>query len=94
MVFSKEFERSRAFLFLNDIKKRFQTSFGMHVHTALPYAMNTEFSKVLAAQMVSHFRVHHLLSLQANHCPDSTEFHKPRLIQKFKSQSETLFRST
>ncbi len=48
----QEFERSRAFLFLNDVKNRFQTTYGGHTHTALPYAMNTEFSKVLAAQMV------------------------------------------
>jgi len=46
-----EFERSRAFLFLSDIKGRFQTSYRGHAHSALPYAMNTEFSKVLAAQM-------------------------------------------
>lgn len=46
-----EFDRSRAFLFLNDIKKRFQIAYGSHAHSALPYAMNTDFSKILAAQM-------------------------------------------
>jgi len=46
-----EFDRSRAFLFLNDVKKRFQIAYGGHAHSALPYAMNTEFSKILAAQM-------------------------------------------
>ncbi|KAJ9590718.1 hypothetical protein L9F63_016234 [Diploptera punctata] len=49
-----EFERSRAFLFLNEIKKRFQTSYGSRVETALAYAMNTEFSQVLANEM-KHF---------------------------------------
>ena len=55
---AKEFERSRAFLFLSDIKGRFQTSYRGHAHSALPYAMNTEFSKVLAAQMVKITNIH------------------------------------
>lgn len=46
-----DFERSRAFTFLNEIKKRFQTTYGSRAQTALPYAMNSEFSGVLAAQM-------------------------------------------
>uniref|UniRef100_A0A2K5E232 AP-3 complex subunit delta-1 n=1 Tax=Aotus nancymaae TaxID=37293 RepID=A0A2K5E232_AOTNA len=45
-----DFERSRAFNFLNEIKKRFQTTYGSRAQTALPYAMNSEFSSVLAAQ--------------------------------------------
>lgn len=49
-----EFERSRAFLFLNEIKKKFQNTFGAHAYSALPYAMNMEFSKILAGQM-KHF---------------------------------------
>ncbi|XP_074650342.1 vesicle-associated membrane protein 7-like [Tubulanus polymorphus] len=49
-----DFERSRAFLFLNDIKRRFQSQFGSRSQTALPYAMNSEFSRVLASQM-KHF---------------------------------------
>uniref|UniRef100_A0A8C9FV02 AP-3 complex subunit delta-1 n=1 Tax=Pavo cristatus TaxID=9049 RepID=A0A8C9FV02_PAVCR len=48
-----DFERSRAFNFLNEIKKRFQTTYGSRAQTALPYAMNSEFSSVLAAQLVS-----------------------------------------
>ncbi|XP_065546112.1 vesicle-associated membrane protein 7 isoform X3 [Lathamus discolor] len=47
-----DFERSRAFNFLNEIKKRFQTTYGSRAQTALPYAMNSEFSSVLAAQLV------------------------------------------
>lgn len=49
---SQDFERSRAFTFLNEIKKRFQTTYGSRAQTALPYAMNSEFSSVLAAQLV------------------------------------------
>lgn len=48
----QDFERSRAFTFLNEIKKRFQTTYGSRAQTALPYAMNSEFSSVLAAQLV------------------------------------------
>ncbi|XP_022091533.1 vesicle-associated membrane protein 7-like isoform X2 [Acanthaster planci] len=46
-----EFERSRAFMFLGDIKRKFQMTYGSRAHTALPYAMNSEFSPVLANQM-------------------------------------------
>lgn len=49
----KDFERSRAFSFLGEVKKRFQTTYGSRAQTALPYAMNSEFSSALAAQMVS-----------------------------------------
>uniref|UniRef100_A0A8C3RTF7 Vesicle-associated membrane protein 7 n=1 Tax=Chelydra serpentina TaxID=8475 RepID=A0A8C3RTF7_CHESE len=48
------FERSRAFSFLNEIKKRFQTTYGSRAQTALPYAMNSEFSSILAAQLVRY----------------------------------------
>ncbi|KAI5154338.1 Vesicle-Associated Membrane Protein 7 [Manis pentadactyla] len=50
-----DFERSRAFNFLNEIRKRFQTTYGSRAQTALPYAMNSEFSSVLAAQLVRYF---------------------------------------
>ncbi|XP_029324478.1 vesicle-associated membrane protein 7-like [Mus caroli] len=46
-----DFERSRAFSFLNEGKKRFQTTYGSIAQTALPYAMNSELSSVLAAQL-------------------------------------------
>lgn len=49
-----DFERSRAFLYLNEIKRRFQTAYGERAKTALPFAMNSEFSRILAAQM-KHF---------------------------------------
>ncbi|XP_013775404.1 vesicle-associated membrane protein 7-like [Limulus polyphemus] len=46
-----EFERSRAFAFLSDIRQRFKTTYGVQAHTALPYAMNSDFSRSLANQM-------------------------------------------
>lgn len=46
-----EFERRRAFLFLEEIKQRFLVTYGARVQTALPYAMNSEFAQVLAGQM-------------------------------------------
>ncbi|KAB1253672.1 Vesicle-associated membrane protein 7 [Camelus dromedarius] len=54
LVSFQDFERSRAFNFLNEIKKRFQTTYGSRAQTALPYAMNSEFSSVLAAQLKHH----------------------------------------
>ncbi|KAJ2950748.1 hypothetical protein O0L34_g9008 [Tuta absoluta] len=46
-----KFQRSRAFLFLNEIKRRFTTLFGDTAQTAIPYAMNSEFARVLATEM-------------------------------------------
>ncbi|BFZ15275.1 hypothetical protein BsWGS_18314 [Bradybaena similaris] len=46
-----EFDRTKAFMFLNDIKHRFQSQYGVRALTALPYAMNSDFSQVLASQM-------------------------------------------
>ncbi|KAK0180822.1 hypothetical protein PV327_003164 [Microctonus hyperodae] len=45
------FQRSRAFLYLNEIKRRFQATYGPGAQSALAYAMNTEFSHVLANEM-------------------------------------------
>ncbi|KAK0177422.1 hypothetical protein PV328_001478 [Microctonus aethiopoides] len=45
------FQRSRAFLYLNEIKRRFQATYGPGAQSALAYAMNTEFSRVLANEM-------------------------------------------
>ncbi|XP_012987685.3 vesicle-associated membrane protein 7 [Esox lucius] len=49
-----DFERSRAFSFLGEVKKRFQTTYGSRAQTALPYAMNSEFSSTLMVQMKHH----------------------------------------
>jgi len=44
-------DRSVAFSFLAEIKRRFQLQYGSRMHTALAYSMNSEFSHVLSAQM-------------------------------------------
>lgn len=46
-----EFERSRAFIFLSEIKKKFLATYGLTAATALPYAMNTDFARVLSSEM-------------------------------------------
>lgn len=46
-----DFERSRAFLYLNEIKRRFVSSYGHAAASALPYAMNSEFASILANEM-------------------------------------------
>ncbi|XP_011493996.1 PREDICTED: vesicle-associated membrane protein 7 [Ceratosolen solmsi marchali] len=46
-----DFQRSRAFMFLNEAKKRFRTMYSDGALTALPYAMNTEFGRILANEM-------------------------------------------
>uniref|UniRef100_A0A1B6E5M8 Vesicle-associated membrane protein 7 n=1 Tax=Clastoptera arizonana TaxID=38151 RepID=A0A1B6E5M8_9HEMI len=46
-----EFERSRAFLYLNEIKRRFKSTYGSRAETAIAYAMNSEFSPILANEM-------------------------------------------
>uniref|UniRef100_A0A0V0G840 Vesicle-associated membrane protein 7 n=2 Tax=Triatominae TaxID=70999 RepID=A0A0V0G840_TRIDM len=45
------FERARAFMFLNDIKKKFTSMFGVRANTAIAYAMNNEFSPVLRTKI-------------------------------------------
>lgn len=47
----QEFERARSFLFLTEVKRRFISSYGLQAATAIAYAMNTEFSKILASEM-------------------------------------------
>ncbi|KAL0268548.1 UNVERIFIED_CONTAM: hypothetical protein PYX00_010450 [Menopon gallinae] len=46
-----EFERSRAFLFLNVIKERFQNLYGHRALTAIAYSLNLEFSRILENEM-------------------------------------------
>eukprot|EP00299_Pterocystis_sp_00344_P002438 c1274_g1_i1.p1 GENE.c1274_g1_i1~~c1274_g1_i1.p1 ORF type:complete len:218 (-),score=36.30 c1274_g1_i1:59-712(-) len=46
-----EFSRRIAFSFLEDIKKRFQSTYGERARTALAYGMNEDFSKVLSSSM-------------------------------------------
>lgn len=46
-----EFERARAFMFLAEVKRRFLMQYGLQAATAISYAMNTEFSPILAYEM-------------------------------------------
>nr|QNH82209.1 vesicle-associated membrane protein 7 [Sogatella furcifera] len=46
-----EFERPRAFLYLNEIKKRFRSTYGSRADTAIAYAMNSEFGPILGNEM-------------------------------------------
>jgi len=49
-----DFSRQIAFQYLNEIKKRFTATYGDRSKTAMPLAMNNDFSRVLQAQM-DHF---------------------------------------
>jgi len=51
-ILFQDFQRSRAFLYLNEIKRRFLAVYGPGAQTAVAYAMNTEFGHVLANEMV------------------------------------------
>jgi vesicle-associated membrane protein 7 len=46
-----EFPRQRAFLYLSEIKQKFLATYGLTAATALPYAMNTDFSRIMSAEM-------------------------------------------
>ncbi|RZF48652.1 hypothetical protein LSTR_LSTR010742 [Laodelphax striatellus] len=52
-----EFERSRAFLYLNEIKKRFRSTYGSRADTAIAYAMNSEFGPILGNEMAQHINL-------------------------------------
>ncbi|KAL3265238.1 hypothetical protein HHI36_009452 [Cryptolaemus montrouzieri] len=62
-----EFERSRAFLFLNEIKRRFTHSYAANIENAIPYAMNTEFSRVLANEMKHYSESHDIDNISKIH---------------------------
>ncbi|XP_003702243.1 vesicle-associated membrane protein 7 [Megachile rotundata] len=46
-----DFQRSRAFLYLTEIKRRFITVYDQGAQTAVAYAMNSDFARVLANEM-------------------------------------------
>ncbi|EFA02601.2 Vesicle-associated membrane protein 7-like Protein [Tribolium castaneum] len=62
-----EFERSRAFLFLNEIKRRFRSQYGDSIQTAIAYAMNSEFSRVLANEMKHYSESHDVDTISRVH---------------------------
>lgn len=47
----QDFSRPLAFQFLNDIKDRFQATYGDRAKTAIAFAFNADFARVLQAQM-------------------------------------------
>jgi len=50
----QDFERSRAFMYLAEIKNRFVQTYGLsRIRDALPYGMNSDFASLLASEMVS-----------------------------------------
>ncbi|RZC38539.1 vesicle-associated membrane protein 7 [Asbolus verrucosus] len=62
-----EFERSRAFLFLNEVKRRFRSSYGETADNAIAYAMNSEFSRVLANEMKHYSESHDVDTISRVH---------------------------
>lgn len=48
------FDRPKAFMFLREVQQRFIANYGLTVATAIAYAMNSEFSRVLSSQMRSY----------------------------------------
>jgi len=54
----EEFGRRVPFAFLEDIKNRFKSAYGNRGKTAMAYAMNEEFGKVLKKQMASGFSLY------------------------------------
>lgn len=51
-MYLQEFQRSKAFFFLNEIKRRFQATYGLRAQSAIAYSMNSEFAPILASEMV------------------------------------------
>ena len=52
-ITDKDFHRPAAFLFLAEVAARFHRTYGQRANTALPYAMNADFSLVLSAEMTT-----------------------------------------
>lgn len=65
--FFQEFERSRAFLFLNEIKRRFQAAYGSIADSAIAYSMNVEFGRVLANEMKHYSESHDVDTISRVH---------------------------
>ncbi|KAF7287897.1 hypothetical protein GWI33_000244 [Rhynchophorus ferrugineus] len=66
-ITDNEFERSRAFLFLNEIKRRFQAHYGPNTDNAIAYSLNTEFARVLANEMKHYSESHDLDTISKVH---------------------------
>lgn len=51
VITDAEFDRTTTFRFLDSVMEKFVRQFGARTHTAIAYAMNTEFSLVIASEM-------------------------------------------
>lgn len=58
-----EFQRSRAFLYLTEIKRRFTTVYDQGAQTAVAYAMNSDFARVLANEMKYYSETNHEIDI-------------------------------
>lgn len=59
-----DFERSVVFRYLAEIKKKFRTTYGSNVYSALPYSLDSEFSPYLHVQMNKYSKVQQNASLE------------------------------
>ncbi|XP_050315042.1 vesicle-associated membrane protein 7-like [Anthonomus grandis grandis] len=66
-ITDNEFERSRAFLFLNEIKRRFQANYGPTAESALAYSLNAEFARILANEMKHYSESHDVDTISKVH---------------------------
>ncbi|CAD1476739.1 unnamed protein product, partial [Heterotrigona itama] len=58
-ITDNDYQKSKAFLYLAEIKGRFLAVYGQDVQTALPYAMNTDFARTLASTMKHYNESNH-----------------------------------
>ncbi|CAL7936901.1 unnamed protein product [Xylocopa violacea] len=68
-----EFQRSRAFLYLTEIKRRFLAAYGQEAQTAVAYAMNTDFGRTLASTMKHYSESNQEIDVLANVLGDLDE---------------------
>lgn len=59
----QDFQKSKAFLYLSEIQRRFLAVYGQDAQTAVPYAMNTDFARTLASTMVKSINLFHFIFL-------------------------------
>ncbi|KAK1131081.1 hypothetical protein K0M31_017378 [Melipona bicolor] len=62
-ITDNNYQKSKAFLYLAEIKGRFLAAYGQDVQTALPYAMNTDFARTLASTMKHYNESSHKIDM-------------------------------
>ncbi|XP_003696851.1 vesicle-associated membrane protein 7 [Apis florea] len=68
-----DFQRSRAFLYLAEMKGRFLAAYGQDAQSAVPYAMNTDFARTLASTMKHYNESNQEIDVLANALGDLDE---------------------